>query len=173
MKKHLKIGAPSATAINDVWQRDATAAAIAAVRDITKPGGVIPPGAPVGRLSDVELGWIVAAVLFGWIAKRAEQAAAEELDTERTVRMTGLDPDPWDAGAVAAILPDLGRIPDLDWSQPLNAWPRDMMVEFLMAALSLIRKAITARDLADGITRKSRAAKTAPEADFNDTLIGV
>jgi hypothetical protein len=166
MKRHLKIGVPSITAINDQWQRDATAAAIAAVRDITKPGGAIPPGAPVGRLSDVELGWIVAAVLFAWISKRAEQAASEELDTELTIMMTGYDPDPWDAGAVAAILPELAKTPGVDWSRPLDAWPRETMVEFLTTALGLIRKAIVARDLGGGtIIRKSGAAKIAREAN--------
>ena len=39
--------------------------------------GPIPPGTPIGRLGDVEWGWIVAAILFGWIATRAEQATAE------------------------------------------------------------------------------------------------
>jgi hypothetical protein len=40
-------------------------------------------------------------MLFAWISKRAEQAACEQLDTEQTIRLTGLDPEPWDAGAVA------------------------------------------------------------------------
>ena len=40
---------------------------------------------------------------------RAQQAAAESLDSERTIRMIALDPQPWDAGAVAAILPELGK----------------------------------------------------------------
>ena len=115
----------------------------------------------------VEWGWIVAAILFGWITKRAEQAAAEQLDTERTIRMTALDPEPWDAGAVVAILPELaddardrlveaarrlakrdhGRIPD----QPPCA---------------LIRKAMIARDLSDkGVTRKSSASMIARQAN--------
>ena len=33
----------------------------------------------------------------------AEQAASEGLDPERAVRVTRLDPDPWDLGAVKAI----------------------------------------------------------------------
>ncbi len=85
--------------------------------------------------------------------------------------MTGLDPDPWDAGAVAAILPELAdACPGIDWSKPLAAWPRETMVEFLLQRLPLIRKAVIARDLSDkGITRnpaqtRSRAKPTPPPA---------
>jgi hypothetical protein len=67
----------------------------------------VPPMTPVGRLSDTEWGWIVASVLFGWIQERAMQATSNGLDTEKTIQKTGLDPDPWDAGAIAAILPEL------------------------------------------------------------------
>ena len=112
--------------------------------------GPIPPGTPIGRLSDIEWGWIVAAILFAWIDMRAQQAAAEQLDTERTIRMTALDPQPWDAGAVAAILPDLASAcSDIDWSKPLTAWSRETMVEFLLKAMPLIRKAMIARDLSE------------------------
>jgi hypothetical protein len=157
----------SPTAIEDAWQRHATAAAIAAARKVVDDGGPIPPGTPIGRLGEVEWGWIVAAVLFAWISTRAEQAAAEQLDTERTIRMTALDPQPWDAGAVAAILPELAAAcPDLDWAQPLAAWPRETMVEFLLIAMRLIRKAMIARDSsASGITRKSSASAIARQAN--------
>jgi hypothetical protein len=166
MKKQRTLGMPTASAIEDCWLRQATAAAIAAVRDVAKPGGAIPPGAPVGHLSDTELGWIVSAVLFAWISTRATQATSNELDTEQTIRMTGLDPDPWDIGAVVAILPELAEIPNIDWSKPLSAWPREDMIEFLLVAMRLIRKAMIARDLSDSsITRKSSAAQIARQAN--------
>ena len=92
MKKAHAVVRVSPSAIDDEWQRRATAAAIAGAREVIQADGPIPPGTPIGRLSDVEWGWIVAAVLFGWIQTRAEQAAAEQLDTERTIRMTALDP---------------------------------------------------------------------------------
>jgi hypothetical protein len=38
---------------------------------------------PVGRLSDVQWGWIVTAVLFAWIGVRAQQAASEGSDIEK------------------------------------------------------------------------------------------
>ena len=140
---------PTASALEDEWQRRATAAAIAAARGVVKVDGPIPPGTPIGRLGDIEWGWIVAAILFGWISTRAEQATAESIDTEHAIRMTGLDPEPWDAGAVAAILPELAETPDIDWSKPLGEWPRETMIEFLLTAMRLIRKAMIARDLSE------------------------
>jgi hypothetical protein len=167
MKKARSIGEVSLSAVEDQWQRDATAAAIRAARGVVQMDGPIPPGTSIGRLSDLEWGWVLTAMLFAWIGKRAEQAAAESLDTERTIRMTALDPQPWDAGAVAAILPDLADVcSGLDWSKPLTAWPKNDIVEFLLKAMPLIRKAMIARDLSEsGITRKSSAATIARQAN--------
>jgi hypothetical protein len=107
---------------------------------------------PIGRLSNVEWGWIVADVIF---AARAEQATIEGADIERAIRVTGYDPDPWDVGAVATILPQLADTP-MDWTTPLADWPRDTMVAFLTTALALVRKATIARDFGGGtITRGS------------------
>jgi hypothetical protein len=145
------------------WQDRATAAAVAAARRLVCADNPIRTVTPIGRLSEVEWGWIVAAVIFAWIATRAEQATAEGLGTERAVRMTGYDPDPWDAGTVATILPQLADTPGVDWSAPFNDWPREMVVAFLTTALALTRKATIARDFGGGtITRRS--------ADLNDAL---
>jgi hypothetical protein len=167
MKKARTIGMVSETALEDEWQRRATAAAIEAARGVVKFDGPIPPATPVGRLNEVEWGWILAAMLFAWIRTRAEQAACEQLDTEQTIRLTGLDPEPWDAGAVAAILPELaGACAGIDWSQPVADWSRDTMVEFLLAAMRLIRKATIARDLSDkGVTHQSNASVIARQAN--------
>jgi hypothetical protein len=159
-KSKVVVGQPSPSAIEDHWQRQATIAAITAARKVIGMDGAIASNTPVGRLSDVEWGWLVAAILFAWIAKRAEQATAEGLDTELVIRTTGLDPNPWDAGAVATILPKLIDVPDVDWSKPLADWPRESMVAFLTAALNLIRASIIARDLGGGaIIRKAGADK--------------
>ena len=157
MKKAHAVVRVSPSAIDDEWQRRATAAAIGAARGLVRAGSHIPSGTPVGRLSDTEWGWFFAAMLFAWIATRAEQAAAEQLDSEQTIRMTGLDPQPWDIGAILAILPELvDACPGIDWSQPLASWPREIMADFLLTAMRLIRKAMIARDLSEkGITRKS------------------
>jgi hypothetical protein len=167
MRKVRTIGTVSETALEDEWQRKATAAAIEAARGVVKLDGPIPPGTPIGRLSDTEWGWVLAAMLFAWISKRAEQAACEQLDTEQTIRLTALDPEPWDAGAVAAILPELaGACAGIDWAQPVTAWPKDVMVEFLLTAMRLIRKATIARDLSDkGVTRQSNASTIARQAN--------
>ena len=105
----------------DEWQQRATAAAIAAARRVVLGNeAAVNMNTPVGRLSDIEWGWIVAAAIFAWIATRAEQATAEGLDTERAIRVTGFARgEPWDAGAIAAILPELGDDASIDWSQPL------------------------------------------------------
>jgi hypothetical protein len=124
----------------DEWGRRATAAAIAATRRIVLgDAAVIPMNTPVGRLSDTQWGWIVAAVIFAWITTRAQQAVEEGRDVEVVIRSAILDPNPWDAGAVAMILPQLADVPDVDWSKPLAAWSREAMTGFLTAALGLIR----------------------------------
>jgi hypothetical protein len=159
-------GFPTALALEDVWQRRATAAAIEAARKVVKVDGVIPPGTPIGRLSDIEWGWLVAAILFGWISTRAEQATVESIDTELAIRMTGLDPEPWDAGAIATVLPELAEKPGFDWAEPLGAWSREAMIEFLLTAMRLIQKAMIARDITDrGVTRKSNANTIARQAN--------
>jgi hypothetical protein len=109
----------SPSVIEAVWQRQATEEAIAGATAVI--GSPIPPGTPIGRLSDTEWGWIVAGILFGWIATRARQAASENLDTEQTIRRIALDSNPWDVGAVEAILPALAdALPDFDWSRPVR-----------------------------------------------------
>ena len=165
MRKARTIGMVSEAALEDEWQRRATAAAIEAARGIVQTSGPIPPGTPIGRLSDAEWGWVLAAMLFAWIRTRAEQAACEQLDSEQCIRLTGLDPEPWDAGCVAAILPELASA-SFDWSQPITAWPKDTMIEFLLTAMRLIRRATIARDLSDkGVTRKSSSSTIARQAN--------
>jgi hypothetical protein len=139
------------------WQDRATAAAIAAARRLVCGDDPIRTGTLIGRLSDVEWGWIVAAVVFAWIAARAEQATAEGLDIEQTIRVTGYDQHPWDAGAVAAILPQLADTPGVDWTMPLSDWPREMVVAFLTTALALVRKATIARDFGGGTIIRKKA----------------
>jgi hypothetical protein len=160
-----KVGLIASSAIEDAWQRKATEAAIAAARGVVKIDGPIPPLTPIGRLGDVEWGWLIAAILFGWISTRAEQATAEEIDTEQAIRLTGLDPNPWDAGAIAVILPELADVPGLDWTKPLNDWSREDMTRFLVEAMRLVRKALIARDLGGGVTRRSSATVIARQAN--------
>src|SRR4029450_6792276 len=62
-----KVGLVAQASIEDAWQRRATEAAIAAARGVVKHDGPISPLTPIGRLGDIEWGWAVAAILFGWI----------------------------------------------------------------------------------------------------------
>jgi hypothetical protein len=175
------IGEVSIAKIEDAWQQRATEVAIEAARGVVQADGPIPPGTPIGRLSDAEWGWVVSAILFGWIRTRAEQATSEQLDTEQVIRLTALDPQPWDAGAVRSILPDLAdACADLDWSRPIAEWSKDDIVEFLLKAMRLIRKAMVARDLSDKgqssahtIARQANAAAGGPLMDpteLNDEI---
>jgi hypothetical protein len=148
-KSIIKIGIPRPGAVDDIWQRRATAAAIAAVRRVIE-GEAIPKATPIGRLSDIELGWLAAAGLFAWIRTRAEQATAEGWDTEQALRTTSLEPEPWDAGAVTHILPQLAELEGIDWERPVGAWSKDTVTHFLLAAMRLITAAMTARHVSSG-----------------------
>jgi hypothetical protein len=130
----------------DAWQAKATEAAIAAARKIALNSSGLPPMTPVGRLSDLQWGWLVTAAIFGWIQTRCEQAIAEGLDQEEAVRLTGLSPSPCEVAVVRSILPTLADQAAIDWSQPLEACSKDIMVNFLLLAWRLITAAEIARD---------------------------
>jgi len=140
------------------WQEAATAASIAAARKVVLgDDAAINKNTPVGRLSDLEWGWIVTSAIFAWIATHAEQATVKGLDVEQTIRFSMLDPNPWDAGMISTVLPKLADVSGIDWSKPPADWSRETMITFLSAALDLIRQAEVALDLGGGsITRKSK-----------------
>jgi hypothetical protein len=141
--------------VDDVWQRRAIASAIAAVRNLIG-GDAIPKATPVGRLTDIELGWLVAAGLFAWIRTRAEQATAEGWDIEQTLRITTGFPEPWDAGCAASILPRLADLDGINWERPIAGWSKDDVVRFLLAATKLINAAMSARDAGGGTIATNR-----------------
>jgi hypothetical protein len=74
-------------------QRRATVAAIA--RCVVTRDAAVRGNTPISRLSDVEWGWIIAAVIFAWISVRAEQATAQGLDVECAIREGAVDA--WDS----------------------------------------------------------------------------
>jgi hypothetical protein len=145
------------------WQRRATAAAIKAARDVVL-GGRFPRDVPVSGLCDAQWDWIVAAILFGWMSTKAEQAVTEEIDTDLVLRVTGLDPDPMDAGVITVILPKLADVPGIDWSKPIGDWQRDEMVAFLLAALRLVRRGEIARDAGRRVIIRNNPSVPAREA---------
>ena len=165
-KKELRLA--SLSAIEDCWQREATCVAIEKARAAIS-GGAVPPNTPVGRLSDTELGWIAAAVLFGWIDVRARQAVGNGVNINKHIRDTGLEPDPWNIGAIEAILPELAK-PEIDWSKSLAEFTREEMIELLGDAYKLIGKAMLARDAGEKLVTRRLPLGMAqqPEGDFND-----
>jgi hypothetical protein len=166
----MKVRIPSLSAIEDCWQREATRVAIEKARAVIN-GGVVPPNTPIGRLSDTEWGWIVAAVLFGWIDVRARQATNNGAGANKYIRDTGIEPDPWDAGAIEAILPELANS-EIDWTKPLAQLTREEMIAFLGDAYNLISKAMLARDAGEKLVTRRLPLGTAGEgeADPNDAV---
>jgi hypothetical protein len=143
------MGAP---ATEREWFDKATTAAVAGARRIA--AGI--KGKQVGELEDREWGWIVAAVIVGWIEIRMQQAIAEGRDAEEVVRWTDFVPDPCDVAVVHSILSALADKAGIDWSRPLAAWSKDTMTDFLMLAWRLIGEAETVRDHGPGtILKKS------------------
>jgi hypothetical protein len=166
MKKKLRL--PSLSAIEDHWQREATRVAIEKARTAIRSGAV-PPMTPIGRLSDIEWGWIVAAVLFGWIDTRARQAVDNGVGVDKYIRNTNIEPDPWDIGAVEAILPELANS-EIDWTKSLAEFSREEMITFLGDAYNLIGKAMLARDTGEKLVTRRLPLGTAmqPEGDWDD-----
>jgi hypothetical protein len=159
----MKMGA---TQIEDIWQRQATEVAIAAARKVVA-GGSLPAMIPVARLNDAQWGWIVCAAITGWIRVRVEQAIAEKLDDEQLVRTINSKPQPADVAAIESILPLLSEQPGLDWSQPLTAWSREQMTEFLLLARRLVDQAEIAANQGK-ILRPSKAEFDDPVPFFDE-----
>ena len=150
------------------WQREATRVAIEEARTAVRSGAV-PPNTPIGRLSDVEWGWIVAAVLFGWIDVRARQAVDNGVGVDKHIRDTNIEPDPWDIGAIESILPELATA-ETDWSKPLAEFSREGMIAFLGDAYNLIGKAMLARDSGEKLVTRRLPLGTAKQEDWDDSL---
>jgi hypothetical protein len=139
------------SAERDEWLRRATAAAIAAAKDVVGATGPIRPSMPIGKLTVSEWGWIVSSAIWAWVATRAQQAATEGWDLEQTIRTlsSGSDINPWDTGSVMAILP---RLPEacgdgFDWAKPIGDWSKETISEFLLVAFRLALRATIARDV--------------------------
>jgi hypothetical protein len=146
METEIKFG--ERAKVEDEALRQATAAAIEGARKVT--GNPPLANTPVGKLSDLQWGWITTAVIFAWTRIRSEQAIADGLGQEQMILATGLAPDPVEVAIVSSILGELADIAQIDWGLPLKEWPKDVMLNFLLLAWTLIRKAEHARDHAPG-----------------------
>lgn len=150
--------------IETEWHCRAVSAAIAAARDVIGKDG-LNAKASVGSLSDTEWGWIVAAVIFGWIKVRAQQAVVEGSPSEITIRTVGnVDPEPWRYGAIESILPGFGDIPTLNWGKPLEQWSKKEIITMLHHGHRLIEAAIAAQSQTDRFMFRS-AEEEAREAN--------
>jgi hypothetical protein len=149
----------------DDWQRRATAVAITEARKIAA-GSAALMNTPVGGLSDLQWGWILAGALFGWITTRWQQAITEGWNKDETVLLGGFSPSPADVAVVRSILPLLADQAGIDWSKPLAAWSKEMMTDFVLLAWQLIRKAEVAHDHGPGILRKSNNEKAETAIPF-------
>ena len=130
--------------------RRATDASIDAAKNVLGATGPIRPGTQAGMLTRSEWGWITSSAVWGWISTRAEQAATEGWNAEHAIRTTGLNPDPWLAGAIHSVLPKLFEAcGDLDYSKPVGSWSKDEITDLLIAAHGLIQQAIEARDVTE------------------------
>jgi len=135
------------SADRDLATKQAFEACVAAVKDLIGVDGPIKPDIQVGRITTNEFGWLVATTVSAWVWNRAAQAAVEGLGAERAIHTTGLAPDPWFCGAVEACLPMLADACfDAPWDKPINEWPKEEVVAFLLAAHELIQSALAARD---------------------------
>jgi hypothetical protein len=120
----------------NVWQTQATAAAVAEARAIAKSQLA---NVPADALDDRQMGWVVVAALFGWIKTRYQQAVAEGLDREGHVAR--MNPSPRDSAVVGSILSRLADQARIDWSKPLASWSKQEMTGFIELAMHLIDEA--------------------------------
>jgi hypothetical protein len=138
------------SADRDKWTKQALDASIAAAKDLIGKDGPVRPDIPIGRLTGNEWGWFVSTAVSAWVRTRSEQASVEGWNYERACHATGLDPDPWLVGAVAAVLSKLAdACSGLDWSKPIGEWEKCDVVAFLIVGFGLVQRALAARDAAE------------------------
>jgi hypothetical protein len=161
------MGEPAQAIITeDEWQRRATASAISAAKDVLGDG--LNARAPIGNLSEIEWGWIAAAIIFGWIKVRAEQAVSEGVSYDSTIRRAlHRDPAPWEAGAVETILPKLGSLEGVDWAKPVGEWSKSQIVGFAWQIYKMVDGALQARD--DGAGQGPKILKFNREQSERET----
>lgn len=142
----------------DHWQRQATAEAVIACKQVIGANG-INARSMISSLSDLEWGWIAAAAIFAWIKTKAQHAVEEGTGYDIPIRsMTYKAMAPWEAGAIETILPALGGLEGVDWSKPVGEWSKDQIVSFAYQINRLASSALAARDegATDKLTRSNR-----------------
>lgn len=131
-------------AIEDEWSKKATKAAIDAARAAVDQAGMA-DRTRVASLSEVEWGWIVCAAIFAWIKTKGEQAVQEGVGYDTPIRFMPGTMQPWEAGAVEAMLPSLGGLPGVDWNKPLADFDKGEMVSLAWKISSLVAQSLVAQ----------------------------
>jgi hypothetical protein len=149
------------------WQRKAMAQAIAGARRLAANCSAIDPAAPLSQVNEEGWGWLAAEIVFAWIQVRIEQAVEDGLPFEYCLRRAA--PRSCDQGAVAGILPELGKL-NIDWSKPLSEWSKGQMVGFLSAAFVLIDRAHNVLENSPDKGILSKAPTTKAAHDLNDPV---
>ena len=158
--KKARLSAVSAE--QDEWLRRAYAAAVAAAKDFVSSPGPIHSGAAIGRLGNSEWGWIASAIIWGWVATRSEQAAAEGWSLERLPEdRAQAVPVGHRGGHRDLAEARRGLSGDFDWSQPASAWSKEELAKFLLTAFALIQRATIARDVVENQIEPTSADVTA------------
>jgi hypothetical protein len=149
------------------WDIKATQSAIDAAKAVISGEG-INARAMISSLSDIEWGWIAAAMIFGWINTKAQQAVAEGCGYDIPIRtMTHRVPAPWEAGAIETILPALGSVTGVDFDKPLSQWSKDEIVSFSWQIHRLTDSALAARDEGAGDKIVQRLSQPALEREIS------
>ena len=158
----MKAAAKKARDIEADWDVRATQSAIDAAKDIVAKGD-INGRATLGSLGRIEWGWIAAACVFAWIKTKSEQATHEGIGPDVAIRtLKGRNPAPWEAGAVATILPALADV-ELPWDQTIGNWSKDAITSFAWHCHGLVDAALAARD--EGATDKIVKRLSQPEVE--------
>lgn len=134
-----------------------TKATDSAIEGVREAMASINSRAAIGSLSQLELGWIAMGAVFNWIKTKSEQAVAEGVGYDETIRAMRLLPPPWEVGAVTSILPALGNVEGVPWDKPMNEWSKQQIICFSWNAYQLVNAALQARDAgsADKLTQKA------------------
>lgn len=130
-------------------QKAAIQAAFDSVRMLwTSVEPVINPNSTLRTLSTFELGWIVNMAISQWICERSRQVTTVR-GAERLIHtLDSQTPEPWERGAVTAILPSLGDFLAENnlTGKPIGEWDKEGICLFLWIAYRLIDGARIARD---------------------------
>ena len=127
-----------------------TPQSVAAAKDFVGSPGPIRSSTAIGRLGDSEWGWIASAIIWGWVATRSEQAAAEGWGLEELSGRPGLSRARGTQGRSSRSCRSSPRPVPTSTGRSLPApGRRRKLAKFLLTAFDLIQRATIARDVVE------------------------